>query len=193
MIQIGNIIVSRELFEHRFVCKLDSCEGNCCVHGDSGAPLEKDEAELLEREAKNIWPYMRPEGQLAVDEQGDWVIDEDGDQVTPLLNGKEECAYVWFDGAVAKCAIEKAWEDGKTTFRKPVSCHLYPIRVAKLSGGVALNIHRWSVCEPARVLGAQLDVPVFRFLREAIERAYGESFYKELEEVYSLLQKDRVL
>lgn len=193
MIQIGKIVLSRELFEHRFVCRLEACEGNCCVHGDSGAPLEKEEAALLDREIEKIKPYMRTEGIRALSVQGNWVIDEDGDQVTPLLRGREECAYVWWDGDIAKCAIEKAWENGDTLFRKPVSCHLYPIRVSRLSEGFALNIHHWSVCEPARVLGKQLGVPVFRFLKEAIERVYGNDFYNELEEIYSVLQKENVI
>ncbi|MFZ5940013.1 MAG: DUF3109 family protein [Bacteroidota bacterium] len=192
MLQIGKIIVSRDLFEHRFVCRLDACEGNCCVHGDSGAPLEMEEAALLDREIGQIVPYMRKEGVVAIHRQGNWVIDEDGDRVTPLLNRREECAYVWFDGDIASCAIEKAWEAGKTGFRKPLSCHLYPIRISRLSDGIALNIHQWSVCAPARELGKELGVPVFRFLKEAIQRAFGEQFYTELEEVYAAMAEERL-
>lgn len=183
MIQIDDKIVSRELFDEHFICHLDVCKGDCCVHGDAGAPLEDLEAEILEEYINLISPYMRPEGLRAVKRQGTWVIDDDGEKVTPLV-GKDECAYVIFENGIARCAIEKAWEEGKLEFRKPVSCHLYPIRVSRLSNAVALNYHRWGVCEPARILGKKEAVPVFRFLKEAITRVYGETFYEELEVVY---------
>ena len=186
MIQIGDIIVSKELFVNHFICDLPHCEGNCCVHGDSGAPLEKQEAELLDQNLNLIKPYMRIEGKKAVDEQGSWLVDMDGDQVTPLVH-REECAYVYYEGVIAKCAIEKAFEQNAVAFQKPVSCHLYPIRVTRLKQGIALNYHQWSVCEPARKFGADQRVPVFRFLKDAIIRVYGETFYSELERVYNEL------
>ena len=183
MIQIENKIISRELFDEHFICPLDKCKGACCVHGDAGAPLEDEEKELLEEYIEKIRPYMRPEGRRAVDQMGTWVIDDDGERVTPLV-GKEECAYVVFEEGIALCAIEKAWQEGKLDYRKPVSCHLYPIRVGRLSNAIALNYHHWGICEPARVLGKKEGVPVFRFLKEAISRVYGEKFYEELELVY---------
>jgi hypothetical protein len=190
MIQIGEKIISRELFENHFICHLEKCEGNCCVFGDSGAPLEKHEAESLGIEQDKIRPFMRAEGLRAVGEQGAWVIDGDGDQVTPLV-GREECAYAVFEGKIARCAIEEAYEKGAIPFRKPASCHLYPIRVAKLKQGIALNYHQWSICEPARLLGKQKGVPVFRFLKDPLIRVYGEEFYKELEIVYAELIKSK--
>jgi len=186
MIQIGDKIISRQLFEHHFICHLDKCEGNCCVFGDSGAPLERDEAEQLSAGLDKILPYMRAEGKRAVREQGAWVIDNDGDKVTPLV-GREECAYVVFDDKTARCSIEQAYDEGAISFRKPVSCHLYPIRVTKLKQGIALNYHQWSICEPARILGKKEGVPVFRFLKDPITRVYGEEFYQELEIVYKEL------
>ena len=183
MIQIGDKIISRDLFENHFICDLKKCEGNCCVFGDSGAPLEDDEPELIEDNLDDIKPYMRAEGLRAVDEKGGWVIDNDGDKVTPLV-GWEECAFVVFDNDIARCAIEMAYEDGAIPFQKPVSCHLYPIRVNKLKNGIALNYHRWSICEPARLLGKKEGVPVFRFLKDPITRVYGEEFYNELEIVF---------
>lgn len=183
MIQIGDKIVSRELFENQFVCNLAKCEGNCCVFGDSGAPLEDDEADLIQREMKKIVPYLRAEGKRAVRELGAWVIDNDGEKVTPLV-GTEECAFAVFENGIARCAIEQAYEKGVITFRKPVSCHLYPIRVGKLKQGVALNYHQWSICEPGRILGRKEGVPVFRFLEDAITRVFGREFYDELEAVY---------
>lgn len=183
MIQIGDKIISRALFENHFICHLEKCEGNCCVFGDSGAPLENAEAELLTAEIEKILPYMKAEGKRAVREQGAWVIDNDGDKVTPLV-GKEECAFVVFEECTARCAIEQAYDEGAISFRKPISCHLYPIRVSKLKQGIALNYHQWSICEPARILGKNEGVPVFRFLRDPLTRVFGEDFYEELEIVY---------
>ncbi len=183
MIQIGDKVVSMDLFENQFFCHLEKCEGNCCVYGDSGAPLEEKEADLLCANIEQIKLFMRAEGLRAVNEQGAWVIDHDGDKVTPLV-GREECAYVVFTGSIARCAIEIAYEQQAIMFQKPVSCHLYPIRVSKLKQAEALNYHRWSICEPARILGEAKGIPVFRFLRDAITRVYGEAFYEEMEVVY---------
>lgn len=185
MIQIGDKIVSADLFENHFICHLEKCEGNCCVFGDSGAPLEEGEAELLDRELELIRPFMRAQGRRAVREQGTWLIDHDGDKVTPLVDN-EECAYVVYEGSIARCAIEQAYDRGITVFRKPVSCHLYPIRVSRLKQGIALNYHRWSICEPARSLGKKEGVPVFMFLKDPIIRVFGHEFYEELVTVYKL-------
>jgi hypothetical protein len=190
MIQIGDKIISRDLFEHHFHCHLEKCEGNCCVFGDSGAPLEETETQLLEQHVEAIKSFMRAEGLRELIEQGSWVTDADGDRVTPLV-GRDECAYVYFEDGMARCAIEKAYEEGAISFRKPVSCHLYPIRISRLKSGVALNYHQWSICEPARILGRTLGVPVFRFLRDAINRVYGAEFYGELEKVYLELLKTK--
>ncbi|MEN8230082.1 MAG: DUF3109 family protein [Bacteroidota bacterium] len=183
MIQIGDKIVSRELFENYFICNLEKCEGNCCIFGDSGAPLEESEVDLIEQHLENIKPFMRAEGLRAINEKGGWVIDSDGDKVTPLV-GWEECAFVVFEEGIARCAIEKAYEEDSIPFQKPVSCHLYPIRINKLKNGIALNYHQWSICEPARLLGKKEGVPVFRFLKDPITRVYGKQFYNELEIVY---------
>jgi hypothetical protein len=187
MIQIGEIIVAKALFENHFICDLPKCEGNCCIYGDSGAPLEDLEAERLSESVDQITPFMRAEGKRALLADGAWVIDRDGDKVTPLVD-REECAYVFFKEGIAYCAIEKAFEQGAISFQKPVSCHLYPIRVTRLKKGIALNYHQWSICEPAREMGAEKGVPVFRFLKDAIIRVYGEAFYDELEMVYNELQ-----
>ncbi len=183
MIQIGDKVVSRELFENHFICHLEKCEGNCCVFGDSGAPLEDGEVLLIDEFLNSIKPYLRAEGLRAVNEKGGWEIDSDGDKVTPLV-GWDECAFTLFEDGIARCAIEKAYEDGSIPFQKPISCHLYPIRVSRLKSGIALNYHRWSICEPARLLGKKEGIPVFRFLREPITRVYGPQFYSELEIVY---------
>lgn len=186
MIQIGEKIISRGLFENHFICHLDKCEGNCCIFGDSGAPLEDSEAELIKKHLDNIKPFMRAEGVRAVSEKGGWVIDTDGDKVTSLV-GWEECAFVYFKDGIARCAIEKAFEKSAIPFQKPVSCHLYPIRVNKLKNGIALNYHQWSICEPARILGKKEGIPVFRFLKDPIIRVFGVQFYNELEIVFGEL------
>lgn len=189
MVQIGDKIVSKDLFDQHFICDLKKCEGNCCVFGDSGAPLDEDEVHTLEEHIDDIKPFMRAEGLRAVSQKGSWVIDSDGDKVTPLV-GDEECAYVVFEDGIAWCAIEKAFERGYLPMQKPVSCHLYPIRVSHLKNGVALNYHRWSICEPARILGKKEGMPVFRFLKDPIIRVYGSQFYNELEIVYEHILKE---
>ena len=188
MVQIGEVIVNRDLFDEYFFCHLEECEGSCCVYGDAGAPLEEQETQSLEKHREQIRPYLRAEGLRAVSEQGAWVIDGEGEKVTPLV-GREECAYAVFDEGIARCAIEQAYEAEAIPFRKPVSCHLYPIRVSKLKQGIALNYHRWSICEPARILGKKEGIPVFRFLQDPITRVFGEPFYEELETVYRELKK----
>ena len=189
MIQIGDKIVSRDLFQEHFACDLHRCMGNCCVYGDSGAPLEEEETELLEKHQAELTCYMRSGGIRAIKTQGPWVIDHDGERVTPLVD-HEECAYAVFENGVARCSIEIAFSEGSIPFRKPVSCHLYPVRISKLNKAIALNYHRWSICEPARLLGKQRNVPVFRFLEDALTRVFGKSFYDELESVYREIKKE---
>ncbi len=187
MIQIGDKIVSSELFEVEFICHLEKCHGSCCVIGDAGAPLADGEEDVLEREYDNIRDFITEKGRETIEELGKWVIDHDGDKVTPLVDGNE-CAYTCFENGIAYCGIEKAYLAGKTSFRKPESCHLYPIRVSRVGKYTALNYHSWGICEPARILGRDQKVPAFRFLRDAIVRVYGQEFYSELEKVYDELQ-----
>ncbi len=184
MFMINDTLVSEDILEKQFVCDLSRCKGACCVEGDAGAPLSVEEAGILQEEYQNFKPYLRKEGIKAVEEQGTSVTDpHDGEDVTPLVNGAE-CAYVIFDeNGISKCGIEKAWEEGGTTFRKPVSCHLYPVRVNKYVTYEAVNYHKWEICSPACELGEQLKVPVYRFLKEALIRKYGPEWYHELDEV----------
>ena len=186
MVQIDNKLVSLDIFEKNFVCDLSACRGSCCVQGDSGAPLEEEECEVLEREYINFSPVLSSEGRKAIEKQGKWLRDSDGDRVTPLNEGKE-CAYTVFEKGIAKCGIEIAWKKGMTGFRKPVSCHLYPIRVTRMGSHFALNFHSWTVCAPALANGNASGTKVFRFLKEPIVRAFGEEFYKELEAVSAAL------
>ncbi len=181
LLEVKDKVVSTQLFEKKFVCDLNACKGACCVEGDAGAPLTFEEVDILEDELEKIKPYMRPEGIAAVEETGVFYMDQENVPVTTLVNEKE-CAFVFFDEkGISKCAVEQAYIDGKTSFKKPISCHLYPIRVAKLNDFEALNYNQWDICAPACACGEELNVPVYRFLKEPIIRAFGEDFFKEME------------
>lgn len=189
MIQIDDKIISLDLYTARFSCDLRACRGECCVEGNAGAPLDEEEIALLENEWDNYAPYMTPEGKRAVEEQGVAVIDEDGDLTTPLVDGAE-CAYTIQENGVTWCAIEKAWSEGKTPFRKPISCHLYPIRLVRLANGMTgLQYHRWEVCRAAEMLGVKKGVPLYKTLKEPITRRFGEDFYHEMEACEAELAK----
>lgn len=189
MIEIEDKIISADLFTARFCCDLKSCHGQCCVDGNSGAPLDEDEIEQLEADYDNYSPYMKPEGLEAILEHGVAVLDEDGDLTTTLIQGAE-CAYsIEHDGGTW-CAIEKAWFDGKSRFRKPISCHLYPIRVVKFNNGTqGLQYHRWNICRAAEILGQIKGEPLYRTLKEPIIRAWGAEFFDALEQVERVLDE----
>ncbi len=190
MFEIEGNIVSEELLEECFACDLGKCKGICCVEGDAGAPLEEEELEILRREYDAYRPWMTAEGIAAVEAQGFGVRDDDGEWTTPLVNGAE-CAYTYREEGVTYCAIERAFREGRTAFPKPVSCHLYPIRIVRFpDGSVGLNYHRWSVCRPARENGRRLGIPVYRALREPIFRRFGEEFYKALEAADEYLKQN---
>lgn len=191
MIAIDDKIISTDLLTTRFLCDLSACKGACCVEGDSGAPLESDEIELLDSEFEHFRPYLKEAGARAVERQGVAVIDADGDYTTPLIDGAE-CAYSIEDNGLTLCAIERAWIDGKSAFRKPISCHLYPIRLARFSNGsIGLNYHRWGICRSAIELGGREGVPLYRALREPIERRFGKDFFLQLEEAAKLLEEQQ--
>lgn len=182
MIQIGDKVINFEIFTRKYVCDLSKCKGECCDEGDSGAPLEEEETKILEEIYPQVEPYLSQKEKDEIEKQGKWVIDEDGDKVTPIINGRE-CVYSIHekDGSW-RCAIEQAYNDGKITFKKPISCHLYPIRVTHYKSFDALNFHEWDICcKPALILGEKLGVPVYKFLKEPIIRAWGEEFYNEME------------
>lgn len=183
MIQIEDKLISEDIFSEEFVCNLTKCKGACCVEGDVGAPLDREETKILEDIFDKVKPYLRPEGIKALEEQGTWTVDpSDGDFVTPMVNG-EECAYVIFDErGITKCGIEKAYEDGAVDWQKPISCHLYPIRTKEYSTFTAINYHEWPICSDACTLGKELQVPVYKFLKTPIIRKYGEEFYQVLSE-----------
>ncbi|WKW46033.1 DUF3109 family protein [Myroides sp. JBRI-B21084] len=188
MFQIGKTIVSDDVLEKEFVCNLTACKGQCCIDGDAGAPLDENETAILEDIYPIIKPYLRSEGIDAIENQGTWVVGEDGTFETPLINNKE-CAYVIFDGPTALCGIEQAYNEGLIKWKKPVSCHLYPIRIKEFSQFSAVNYNRWHICDDACTLGKELEVPVYKFLKEPLIRKFGESWYNELETVATEWQK----
>ncbi|MGM9805266.1 MAG: DUF3109 family protein [Candidatus Aphodosoma sp.] len=182
MVEIGDTVVSFELFEQQFCCDLGVCRGQCCIEGDSGAPLEHEELEQLEAVLPVIWDDLSESCRREINEHGVACFDADGDLVTSIVNGRE-CVFSYVDSAdgIRKCAIEKAWREGKTDFYKPVSCHLYPVRLDKYEHFIAVNYHRWSVCDCAERLGAKLKLPVYKFLKEPLVRRFGVEWYAELE------------
>lgn len=183
MIQVGKTLISEEILEKEFVCNLTACKGACCVEGDAGAPLTSEEVKILDQVYVEVAPFIRPEGREAIKTQGTSVVDQDGEPVTPLVKGKE-CAYTTFDeGGKAFCGIEQAWKEGATQFRKPISCHLYPIRVQSYPSFDAVNYHKWPICSPACSLGKELEVSVFEFTKEALRRKFGDDWISEVEEV----------
>ncbi len=192
MIAIDNTLISEDLLEKRFVCDLNACKGACCVAGDSGAPLDKSELNLLDALFEKVKPFMVPKGIKAVEKHGSYVIDEDGDYTTTLVSPGAECAFVYFDETkTAKCAIEKAYNEGLISWKKPISCHLYPVRVSKHRAYEAVNYHKWDVCKPACDCGKKLDVPVYKFLKEPLIRKFGPDWYRQLEKSAALYLDSR--
>ncbi|MCT4637035.1 MAG: DUF3109 family protein [Bacteroidales bacterium] len=189
MIQIDDKIISLDIFERKFCCDIPKCKGACCVHGDSGAPLEEYEVDQLIEALPEVLPYLTDKSREAIEREGIPVVDSDGDLVTPLVQGAE-CAFVVVEDGITLCGIEKAWIDKKVDFRKPISCALYPIRVKKYADFEALNYDIWDICKHARRKGEKLGLPIYKFLKDPIITKYGETFYNEMEEAYKLLQKN---
>ena len=189
IVEIGNYLVSSEILTEKYCCDYVKCKGACCIIGDSGAPLEDNEVDAVAEHYDLFKEYMSPEGRAEIEKSGFYVIDQDGDKVTPLIH-EEECAYTRFEGENCLCAMERAYFNGKSDFRKPISCWLYPIRVMKLSNGMtALNLHRWNICRDAFTKGRREGIPVYKFLKEPITQAFGADFYKELEAAEKLLNE----
>lgn len=183
MILLENTIVSEDILEKNFICNLSACKGACCIEGDSGAPITKDELEILEAELENIKPYLTAVSLEAIKTQNFWEKDTDGDLVTTCLP-TGECNFSLRDEAgMLKCGIEQAYRDGKASIQKPLSCHLYPIRISNVGEFEALNYHRWDICKPACKLGEEHQVPVYQFLKEPLIRKFGADWFNELDEI----------
>lgn len=181
MIQIDDTIISIDCLKEKFCCDLEACQGACCIEGDAGAPVELDEVAEIENALPAVWPMLSASAQAVIDKQGVVYTDEEGDLVTSIVNGRD-CVFTCYDEkSSCYCALEKAYREGKTSFYKPVSCHLYPIRLDKIGDCMALNYNRWNICKMAVLKGQQLNLPVYRFLKEPLIRRFGEAWYKELE------------
>jgi hypothetical protein len=192
MIAIENTLISEDLLDRKFICDLNACKGACCVAGDSGAPLDKDELPVLESVLEAVKPYMVKKGVKAVEKQGAYVLDSDGDYTTTLVSEGAECAFVYFDEKkIAKCAIEKAYLEGKIKWQKPISCHLYPVRITSHKNYEAVNYHKWEICKPACECGEKLDVPVYKFLKTPLIRKFGKEWFKQLEKSAHLFLKKK--
>ncbi len=179
MISLDNTLLSDDIRDVHFCCDLPRCKGACCVEGDAGAPLEEEEISLLEDHIDDILPFMTEEGVTEVKNLGVFDYDAEGRFVTPLIRGGA-CVYVYFDQGITRCAIEKAFIEKKIPFQKPVSCHLYPIRVKSTPEGDLLNYHKWPICRKALEKGHQEKMPLYRFLEGALIRKYGRSWYNRL-------------
>lgn len=181
MIEIGRTIVSRDVFEKHFLCDILKCKGACCIEGDSGAPLTEDEARLIEQDYSSFEKYLPKVHKKEIEKQGYSVIDNDGDLVTPLVNMRQ-CVYSFYDERnILKCAIEKAYFEGKTKFRKPLSCHLFPIRINEYKRFDAVNYEELKICKPGRECGKSEKLPLYKFLKEPLIKKYGAEWYKEVE------------
>ncbi|HOW31013.1 MAG TPA: DUF3109 family protein [Bacteroidales bacterium] len=179
MIAIDNTLISDDIRDVCFICDLAKCKGACCVEGDAGAPLEEEEIAIIEDALDEIKPLMTPDGIAVVEKSGVFDYDMFGHFVTPLVHD-HECAFVYFEKGIALCAIEKAFEKGLIDFRKPISCHLYPIRISGLHDFTAVNYHEWEICNAALRKGKAANTPLYIFLKEPLIRKYGEKWYNDL-------------
>ena len=193
MIEILNTLVSLDLFKEFFCCDLDKCHGLCCVEGDAGAPVTLDEVGAIEDALDEVWGELSASAQSIIDRQGVAYTDRDGDLVTSIVGGKD-CVFTCHADGCCYCALEKAYREGRIKFCKPISCALYPIReVALKNGFTGLNYHRWDVCKAAVKKGRELQLPVYKFLKEPLIRRFGEQWYKSLENAAEELKGQGVI
>ena len=188
MIEVGSVLVHEDVIKENFVCNLNKCKGACCLEGDSGAPLEAAELDILKEIYPKVKPFMTAKGIATIEREGTHVTDYDGEYTTPCVEKNKECAYVTWENDITKCAIEKAYEQGAINWKKPISCHLYPIRITKYPEFDVLNYDRWSICSPACSFGNELKVSVHQFLKGPLTRKYGAEWYAELEEVVDYIK-----
>ena len=184
MIEINDILISNEILEEHFTCDLNQCKGACCIEGEEGAPVKKEEAKILKKILPKVKPYISKEGRDAIEKNGPFVINKDNEIKTPLIYNEGPCAYVVYENNIAKCGIEKAYEEGSVDFKKPISCYLYPIRESSFSGHTTINYDRWGICHKACSLGKKLKMPVFRFVKDALISRFGSDFYNTLDNIY---------
>ncbi|MFT3992700.1 MAG: DUF3109 family protein [Dysgonomonas sp.] len=183
MFQIDDTIIALDVVEENFLCDLSACKGECCVEGDSGAPLEDEEVKIIEDLLPHVWNDLSPQAQELIKKEGVAYKDTDGEMVTSIVHGKD-CVFTYYDEkGICKCAIEKAYKEGKTDFYKPISCHLYPIRLQRYKEFTAVNYHRWRVCKAAVALGNSKGLKIYQFLKGPLIRRFGEDWYQELDTI----------
>ena len=190
ILQVGNVLVSPDIFTEKFCCDLDACKGQCCVEGDAGAPVTMDEIAEIENVLDNVWDEMSASAQSVVDKQGVAYTDSEGDLVTSIVHGKD-CVFTCYEKDTCLCSLEKAFRQGRTKFVKPISCALYPIREKSFGNHLyGINYHRWNICKDAVKKGRELNLPLYRFLEGPLTRRFGAEWYKELLHVADQLRKD---
>lgn len=191
MIVVGNKILSEDIFNKFFACDIGACKGACCVEGDGGAPLTEEECAILDEIFDDIKPYLQKEGLDVIEKTGLFTVGQDGDLETPLMDDGV-CAYATqsSDGTL-HCGIEQAHREGKVDWKKPISCHLYPIRVKELVDYTALNYHQWDICEGARMCGSANKISVLEFCREALVRRFGVAWYEEALNTYKVWHESK--
>ena len=189
ILQVGDVLLSPDILTERFCCDYEKCHGICCVEGDAGAPVTMEEIAAIEESLDTVWPELNASAQAVIDRQGVAYTDRDGDLVTSIVGGKD-CVFTCYEGEGCLCALERAYRQGRTRFCKPISCALYPIRAKQFSNGtIALNYNRWDVCRDAVAKGRELDMPVYKFLKEPLIRRFGTEWYEELEQLADMLLK----
>lgn len=180
MFEIQNTLVSLDMAERFFCCDLEHCLGQCCIEGDAGAPITPEEEERLRQVLPAVWDDLAPSARRVIEEQGVSYVDEEGDLVTSIVNGRDCVFTCYAPGGMCLCAIEKAYREGRVDWCKPASCHLYPVRITEYEGFTAVNLHRWKICKCAEVLGRAKGIRAYRFLREPLIARFGREWYDEL-------------
>lgn len=189
MIEIKDTVVTLDLFREQFCCDLGACKGACCIEGDAGAPVKLEEVAQLEEASEIVWDELSPKAQEVIKAQGVVYTDQDGDIVTSIVDNKD-CVFTCYDDkGCCYCAIDKAFREGRCKFQKPISCHLYPIRLSRMGSYTAVNYHRWDVCKAATLLGKKLNLPVYKFLKEPLIKAFGQEWWDECDVVAGELKK----
>ncbi|MDE6489835.1 MAG: DUF3109 family protein [Muribaculaceae bacterium] len=180
MLQIQDTLVSLDVAERFFCCDLDACHGACCIEGDAGAPITDEEQAKIEEVLPEVWNDLMPRAQEELKKNGVAYIDEEGDLVTTILDGKN-CAFTCYaPGGVCLCALERAYREGRTQWKKPASCALYPLRITEYPSFTAVNYHRWKICRSAEKLGRDKGIRVYQFLRDPLIERFGQEWYDEL-------------
>ena len=196
MLMVGDVVVHTDILTEYFCCDLEACHGRCCIEGDAGAPVTLDEVALLEESLDTVWPRLTAQAQSVIDRQGVSYVDREGELVTSIVGGRD-CAFAVestpHEGGCTLCALECAYREGLSRWKKPISCSLYPIREKKLGAFVGLSYHRWDICRDAVRRGTELKLPLYRFLREPLIERFGQAWYEELETAVGEMQAQGLL